>query len=75
MERDAIHDADEEQRQEYPQDTGRGVRIRPLGQTELAEPEDPSDTPAHGPRLQPRGRRPARRPIDLRPHDRGFDID
>jgi hypothetical protein len=75
MEKDAIHDPDEEQQQEYPQDVGRQVRIGPGGEIEAAELEDPSDMPAHSPRLLARGpKRPARR-IDLRPHDRGFDVD
>jgi len=75
MEKDAIHDPDEERQQEYPQDATKPVRIGPGGELEPAEPEDPSETPAHGPRLNRRGRKPPRPGIDWRPHDRGYDVD
>ena len=75
MERNAVHDPDEERQQEYPQDASRPVRIGPGGELEPAEPEDPSDTPAHGPRMRLSSQKRDRVGVNWRPHDRGYDVD
>ena len=76
MDKDSIHDPDEEQPLDSGRDAeGRRFRIGPGGDLEPIEPEEPSENPTGRPRLPARGSKPRQPRISWRPHDRGFDSD
>jgi hypothetical protein len=76
MDKDSIHDPDEEQQQDSGQDDEvRRFRIGPGGDLEPIEPEQPSDNPTGRPMQPARGSKPRKPQISWRPHDRGFDTD
>jgi len=76
MDKDSVHDPDEEQEPDLAQDAeGRRFRIGPGGDLELVEPELPLDNPTGRPREPVRANKPRQPRISWRPHDRGFDSD
>ena len=76
MDKDSIHDPDEEQQQDLGQDAEtRRFRIGPGGDLEPVEPEEPPENPTSRPRLPVRANKPRQPRISWRPHDRGFDSD
>lgn len=76
MDKDSIHDPDEDQPLDPGQDAdARRFRIGPGGDFEPAEPEESSDAPSGRPRLPVCSNKPRQPRISWKPHDRGFDSD